>query len=64
MYVIGITGLSDDDIKVIDAAACHAVIVWVGNMLLGVNLLVKLTQTVAAVLDPDFDIEIVEVHHN
>ncbi|WP_445811307.1 4-hydroxy-tetrahydrodipicolinate reductase, partial [Yoonia sp.] len=60
VHVIGTTGLSDDDIKAIDAAARHAVIVRAGNMSLGVNLLVKLTQTVAAALDPDFDIEIVE----
>ncbi|WP_040482976.1 MULTISPECIES: 4-hydroxy-tetrahydrodipicolinate reductase [Yoonia] len=64
VHVIGTTGLSDDDIKAIDAAARHAVIVRAGNMSLGVNLLVKLTQTVAAALDPDFDIEIVEAHHN
>jgi 4-hydroxy-tetrahydrodipicolinate reductase len=64
VHVIGTTGLSDADIKAIDAAARHAVIVRAGNMSLGVNLLVKLTQTVAAALDPDFDIEIVEAHHN
>ena len=32
-------------------------------MSLGVNLLVTLTQRVAAALDEDFDIEIVEAHH-
>ncbi len=32
-------------------------------MSLGVNLLVQLTRQVAAILDPDFDIEIVEMHH-
>jgi 4-hydroxy-tetrahydrodipicolinate reductase len=64
VHVIGTTGLSDDDIKSIDAAARHAVVVRAGNMSLGVNLLVKLTQKVAEALDPDFDIEIVEAHHN
>jgi len=62
--VIGTTGLSDDDLKAINAAARHAVIVRAGNMSLGVNLLVKLTQKVAAALDADFDIEIIEAHHN
>ena len=33
-------------------------------MSLGVNLLVKLTRMVAAALDEDYDIEIVEAHHN
>jgi len=64
VHVIGTTGLSDDDLKAINAAARHAVIVRAGNMSLGVNLLVKLTQKVAAALDADFDIEIIEAHHN
>jgi 4-hydroxy-tetrahydrodipicolinate reductase len=34
-----------------------------GNMSLGVNLLVRLTQKVAAALDADWDVEIVEAHH-
>ncbi|MBT8423425.1 MAG: 4-hydroxy-tetrahydrodipicolinate reductase, partial [Silicimonas sp.] len=33
-------------------------------MSLGVNLLVQVTRQVAAALDEDFDIEIVEAHHN
>ena len=64
VHVIGTTGLSDDDLKAINAAARHAVIVRAGNMSLGVNLLVKLTQKVSAALDADFDIEIIEAHHN
>ncbi|MEJ6404428.1 4-hydroxy-tetrahydrodipicolinate reductase [Yoonia sp. 2307UL14-13] len=64
VHVIGTTGLSDDDLKAIDAAARHAVIVRAGNMSLGVNLLVQLTKKVAAALDEDFDIEVIEAHHN
>ena len=63
VHVIGTTGLSTDDLKAISAAARHAVIVRAGNMSLGVNLLVKLTRMAAAVLDEDFDIEIIEAHH-
>ena len=63
VHVIGTTGLSGDDIAKLDAAARHAVIVRAGNMSLGVNLLTRLTQQVAAALDADFDIEIVEAHH-
>jgi 4-hydroxy-tetrahydrodipicolinate reductase len=33
-------------------------------MSLGVNLLVQLTKQVAAALDEDFDIEVIEAHHN
>ncbi len=63
VHVIGTTGLSDDDLAKIKAAARHATIVRAGNMSLGVNLLVQLTRQVAAALDEDFDIEVVEAHH-
>jgi 4-hydroxy-tetrahydrodipicolinate reductase len=64
VHVIGTTGFEASDLKHLDAAARHAVIVRAGNMSLGVNLLTQLTKRVAAALDEDFDIEIVEAHHN
>ncbi len=64
VHVIGTTGLSDADLKKLNAASHHAVIIRAGNMSLGVNLLVKLAKLTAAALDEDFDIEIVEAHHN
>lgn len=64
VHVIGTTGLSEDDLAAIKAAARHAVVVRAGNMSLGVNLLVQLTKRVAAALDEDFDIEVIEAHHN
>jgi len=64
VHVIGTTGLAPEDLAAIKAAARHAVIVRAGNMSLGVNLLVKLTKMVAEALDEDFDIEIIEGHHN
>lgn len=63
VHVIGTTGLSEADLAKLAPAARHAVIVRAGNMSLGVNLLVQLTKKVAAALDEDFDIEIVEAHH-
>jgi 4-hydroxy-tetrahydrodipicolinate reductase len=63
VHVIGTTGLEPDHIARIDAAARHAVIVRAGNMSLGVNLLTELVKKVAAALDPEWDIEIVEAHH-
>ncbi|MFD1912677.1 4-hydroxy-tetrahydrodipicolinate reductase [Halodurantibacterium flavum] len=63
VHVIGTTGLSDADLDRIALAARHAPIVRAGNMSLGVNLLVQLTRKVAAALDADFDIEVVEAHH-
>ena len=63
VHVIGTTGLEAAHLAKIAAAARHAVIVRAGNMSLGVNLLTRLTQKVAAALDADWDIEIVEAHH-
>ncbi|EIE49197.1 dihydrodipicolinate reductase [Salipiger aestuarii] len=64
VHVIGTTGLDESDLARIAAAARHAVVVRAGNMSLGVNLLTRVTRQVAAALDEDWDIEIVESHHN
>ncbi|MFV0474730.1 MAG: 4-hydroxy-tetrahydrodipicolinate reductase [Pikeienuella sp.] len=62
-HVIGTTGFSDEQLAKLEAAGRHAAIVRAGNMSLGVNLLTALVKQVAAALDADFDIEIVESHH-
>ena len=62
-HVIGTTGLEREHLERLAAAARHAVIVRAGNMSVGVNLLTVLARRVAAVLGPDYDIEIVEMHH-
>jgi 4-hydroxy-tetrahydrodipicolinate reductase len=64
VHVIGTTGMSADQIAALHAPAKRAVIVRAGNMSLGINLLTLLTRKVAAALDADFDIEIIESHHN
>ncbi len=64
VHVIGTTGMSDEQIAALEPASRHAVIVRAGNMSLGVNLLVQLTKKVAAALDEDFDIEVIEGHHH
>lgn len=63
VHVLGTTGTSAADDAAIDAAARHATIIRSGNMSLGVNLLSALTRKVAAALDADFDIEVLEMHH-
>jgi 4-hydroxy-tetrahydrodipicolinate reductase len=63
VHVIGTTGLSAADEAKIEAAARHATIVEAGNMSQGVNLLAVLTAQVARALGPEFDIEILEMHH-
>ncbi|WP_305971290.1 MULTISPECIES: 4-hydroxy-tetrahydrodipicolinate reductase [unclassified Mameliella] len=64
VHVIGTTGLAESDLEKIALGARHAVVVRAGNMSLGVNLLTTVTRQVAAALDMDWDIEIVESHHN
>jgi len=61
--VIGTTGLEASHMAALESAAQTTPIIQSANMSLGVNLLVQLTQQVAEILDPDFDIEIVEMHH-
>src|ERR1700749_1377192 len=61
--VIGTTGLSDEDLDKIDAAARHAPIVRSGNMSIGVNLLAALTRRGASALGKDFGNEVIEMHH-
>ena len=62
--LIGTTGLTPDDHKLIDEAAAKLPILQATNTSLGVTLLLKLVGQVAAQLGPDYDIEIVEAHHN
>ena len=63
VHVIGTTGLEREQLERLAAAARHAVIVRAGNMSVGVNLLTVMARRVAAVLGPEYDIEIVEMHH-
>jgi 4-hydroxy-tetrahydrodipicolinate reductase len=61
--VIGTTGLEAEDLAAIERAARHTPIVRAANTSLGVTLLLAVVKQVAATLDEDFDIEIVEMHH-
>ncbi len=64
VHVIGTTGMTTEQVAQREPASRHAVIVRAGNMSLGVNLLTQLTRRVAAALDEDFDIEVIEAHHH
>lgn len=59
------TGYTPGEIAAIKAASEKTALLRSANMSLGVNTLLKLVQTAAQVLAAaDFDIEIVEKHHN
>ena len=64
VHVIGTTGHSAEEDAAIALAARRAPIVKSGNMSLGVNLLAALVKRVAHTLGEDYDVEILEMHHN
>jgi 4-hydroxy-tetrahydrodipicolinate reductase len=61
--VIGTTGLSGEQEAAIRRAAERVPVVWAANTSLGINLLFGLVEQVAARLGPEWDIEILEMHH-
>ena len=62
-YVIGTTGFSDQEKKLILDASKAIPIVFAPNMSIGVNLLISLVEKATQLLKDDFDIEIIEAHH-
>ena len=61
--VIGTTGLSPQHHALIDEAAQRIAVLQTGNTSLGIGLLQRLVREAAAQLGPDWDIEIIEMHH-
>ena len=61
--LIGTTGLTDAQQRLIDEAAAKIAVLQAANTSLGVNLLAHLVREAAARLGPEWDIEIVEMHH-
>lgn len=61
--VIGTTGHARQDREKLAAQAAKVPCVWAGNFSVGVNLLFALTREAARVLGPDYDAELIEMHH-
>lgn len=62
--VIATTGHTEAERAQMREAAAHIPVFSSGNMSLGINVLISLAKSAAAALGSDFDIEIVEMHHN
>lgn len=62
--VIGTTGYSDEEKEQITAASAQIPVFFTFNMSLGINLLAELAKKAVQILGGQFDIEIVEKHHN
>ena len=63
VLVVGTTGLGQAEQTALETAAAKVAVVQAPNMSLAVNLLLWLTERVAGLLDDDYDVEIVEMHH-
>ena len=61
--IIGTTGHSETERREVAALASQIPMVWSANYSTGVNALFWLTGKAAEILGPDFDLEIVEMHH-
>jgi len=64
ILVSGTTGLKEDEKQKLEKFAQNAVIIWSSNMSIGVNLLFNLVEEVAGILHDNYDVEILEMHHN
>lgn len=62
--VMATTGLSEEQNKALDELSEVVPVFKTANMSLGVNLIVNLVKKAAQILEDNFDIEIVEKHHN
>lgn len=62
--VIGTTGLMDEEQRGIEASSKIIPVLVSSNMSIGINLLFHLAPEVASALGEDYDIEIIEMHHN
>jgi len=61
--IAGTTGLDAAQEDAVARAARHVPVVRAPNMSIGVTVLIALTEQVARILGPEYDIEIVEMHH-
>ena len=63
-FICCTTALSDDTVNSILAASEKIAVFKSANMSLGINMMVELCKQATRILYPEFDIEIVEAHHN
>ena len=62
--VIGTTGLTDEQTDEIKRLSRHMPVLTAANMSIGINVLLAVSRRLAKILGDDFDIEIIEAHHN
>ena len=60
----GTTGLSGEQMARLEAAGAAVPVLWSANFSLGVAVMCRVVGEMARILRPDFDVEILETHHN
>ena len=60
----GTTGFSPEEKRRLESLGAYAPVLWSANYSLGVAVLYRALREVSGVLKPDFDIEMMETHHN
>ena len=61
--IIGTTGINSEQQESVNRASKNSVVIQAPNMSLSVNLLIKLAEQAASILDEEYDVEIIEMHH-
>ena len=62
--VVGTTALDDSDIEMLRGASETVPVFHSFNMSIGINIIAKMMQTLVPPLEADFNVEIIEKHHN
>ncbi|MFO7887082.1 MAG: 4-hydroxy-tetrahydrodipicolinate reductase [Eubacteriales bacterium] len=62
--VLATTGYNDDELEMIEEASQFIPIFKTANMSYGVNIFAKILKEITPLLEEDYDIEIIEKHHN
>ena len=63
-HVIGTTGFSEREVAGLREYAAKTPVFWSPNMSVGVNVLAKILPELVRMLGEDYDLEMVEIHHN
>ncbi len=62
--IIGTTGLNEEQKNTLNELATQTRLFWAPNMSIGVNVLLKVLPQLVQMLGEDYDMEMVELHHN
>lgn len=62
--IVGTTGFSADERAELESLALKTPVFWSPNMSVGINVLLKILPELTRLLGEDYDVDMVELHHN